>query len=238
MAFDRLLQEDRFAALSESVFRRYGIELETGTDFEEYREILAYGRPNHTLGAPFDPMLHQLGGKQALWIVGRDENGEIMHTQALRLIALGDECLGGFLRRAFHEFPPSGLNIDLERSKYRAGPGAKRITGNVVYHGEVWLGGTSGEFRATGLSGILGRFAFLTAIRTWAPDFVFGFIPKTVAHKGFVERQGYMHAEPYALRWYQYGKPDPFEGLLVYMSLEDMRFVIDMPESEPIMLVA
>jgi len=57
-------------------------------------------------------------------------------------------------------------------------------------------------------------------------------MPKPVAHKGFVERQGYMHAEPFALRWFVKDNPNPLEGFLAYMSREDMHFVLDLPESE------
>ena len=118
------------------------------------------------------------------------------------------------------------------RSRFKAGPGAKRIAGKVCYHGEVWMGGAPGQFRGSGVSSILGRFAFLTALQQWSPDYVFGFMPKPVAHKGFVERQGYMHAEPFALRWFIKGKADPLEGFLAYMSREDLHFVLDMPEAD------
>ena len=232
MTIQGLKPVDRFEATSRDILHRFGVDLSTGHDFEEYRTILAEGRPDHILGAPFDPDLNDLNERSAIWIVGRDHDGRVMHTQALKTLNLGGQSLGTYLRRSFRDFPPSGLDIDMKRSRFRAGPGAKRIAGTVVYHGEVWMGGDQGKFRGSGLSSILGRFAFLTAIQKWAPDYVFGFMPKPVAHKGFVERQGYMHAEPFALRWFIRGSSTPLDGFLAYMSLEDIHFVLDMPESE------
>lgn len=238
MTIQGLTASERFAATSFDVLNRFGVNLTMGHDFEVYRALLAEGRPDHILGAPFDPKLHDLNEQNAIWVVGHDIDGNIMHTQALRVLDLQGGSLGNYLRHKFREFPPSGLDLDLERSRFRAGPGAKAIRGRVCYHGEVWMGGAPGQFRGTGVSGLLGRFAFLTALETFAPDYVFGFMPKPVAHKGFVERQGYMHAEPFALRWFIKDNPNPLEGYLAYMSREDMHFVLDMPESELTALAA
>ena len=232
MTIQGLSAEERFTATCQDILHRFGVKLTLGHDFEEYRTLMAQGREGHILGAPFDPSVHNLNKSNAVWVVGHDENGALMHTQALRLLDLNGDSLGGYLRRRFREFPPSGLDLDMGRSRYKVGPGAKRMRGQIVYHGEVWMGGTPGQFRGTGISSLLGRFAFLTALQKWAPDYVFGFMPNQVAHKGFVTRQGYMHAEPFALRWYMKGQADPLEGYLAYMSREDMQFVLDMPESE------
>lgn len=232
MTIQGLNAEDRFAATSHDILNKFGVTLSIGHDFERYRALLAQGRPDHILGAPFDPDLHELNASNAVWVIGYDEDGAVMHTQALRMLNLDGGTLGTYLRRRFRDFPPSGLDLDMERSRFKPGPGAKRIAGRVTYHCEVWMGGAPGQYRGTGVSSILGRFAFLTALQKWSPDYVFGFMPKPVAHKGFVERQGYMHAEPFALRWFIKGKDDPLEGYLAYMSREDMQFVLDMPEKE------
>jgi hypothetical protein len=100
------------------------------------------------------------------------------------------------------------------------------------------MGGEPGQFRGSGLSCVLGRFAFMTALRRLSPDHIMGFMLKPVAFKGFAERQGYMHAEPGALRWYKNGEPDPMETFMVYMSDEDIRFVLDMPLNELVALAA
>lgn len=224
--------QDRFAATSYDVLSKFGVQLTTGHDFEVYRALLASGRPDHTLGAPFDPKLHDLNEHNAMWVIGHDADGNVMHTQALRMLDLEGNTLGAYMRKRFRDFPPSGLDLDMERSRFRAGPGVKHMSGRVCYHGEVWMGGKPGQFRGTGVSGILGRYAFLSALQKWSPDYMFGFMPKPVANKGFVERQGYMHSEPFALRWYIKNDPKPLEGFLAYMTRDDMHYILDMPESD------
>lgn len=238
MTVHNVNDDTHFIAASNDILHRCGITLTTGSDFRAYEELLAEGRPDHVIGAPFDPGLHNLDEKNSIWIIGRDQNGTIMHTQALRVIDIGYFPLSEYMRKGFRGFPPSGVPIDFRRSRYRAGPGAQRIRGQVCYHGEVWMGGEKGQYRGTGLSSILGRTAFLTAMQRWAPDYLFGFMPKQVAYKGFVERQGYMHTDPGCLRWFVKGNDQPFEGIMVYMSHEDLRFMLDMPLTEYVAMAA
>ncbi|XDA98774.1 hypothetical protein AB1M95_02390 [Sulfitobacter sp. LCG007] len=238
MTIHNVNDDTHFIAASYNILNSCGVTLTTGSDFSVYREILSEGRQDHVIGAPFDPELHELNEDNAIWITGNDENGKLMHTQAIRLVDIGHSPLSDYLRKGFKGYPPSGVPIDFRRSRYRAGPGAMRIKGKVCYHGEVWMGGEKGQYRGTGLSSVLGRIAFLTAMQRWAPDYVFGFMPKQVAYKGFVERQGYMHTDPGCLRWFLKGNDQPFEGMMVYMSHEDLRFMLDMPLHEYVALAA
>jgi hypothetical protein len=236
MAIHGFDAEDRFDASSQGILDRFGIHLSYGHDFDEYRNLVAKARPDHQVGDPFNPELHRLGKDNAVWVVGWDYEGRIMHTQALRLLPTGNKPLATYFRRRFRDFSPTGLDIDFQRSRYWPGPGAKRILGRVVYSGETWVGGQPGQFRGTGLSSILGRHALLVAMRQLDADYVVGFMTKPVAYKGFCLRMGFMHAEPMALRWYVKGQPDALEGVMVYASEEDMRFVLDLPsiEMEPL----
>ncbi|TMM52991.1 hypothetical protein [Sulfitobacter sabulilitoris] len=228
----------RFQATSADILARQGIHLTTGFDFEEYRSLLAAARPEHILGAPLDPQIHDMTAENAFWIIGRDATGRIMHTQAMRMMDLGPRDLGDYLRRRFRDYPPSGVDLDLKRSRYRAGPGAQRMKGRIAYHGEFWMGGEPGEYRGSGLSCVLGRYAFLVALQMWDPDYVFGFMQKAVAFKGFAERHGYMHTEPGALRWFIKHHETPIEGFLVYMGREDLRYILDMPLNDLVALAA
>lgn len=232
MAIIGLSAEDRFKAASADVLDKFGITLTVGQDFDEYKTYLEVARPDHRLGDPFNPRVHDMGPGKAVWIVGRDQGGRIIHLQALRLLPTGQNSVAEYYRTNFHDFSPSEMDIDFNRSRYRAGPGAKRITGRVVYSGETWIGGEPGQFRNTGLSSVLGRFALLTALCEFNADYVVGFMTRPVAYKGFCLRMGFMHAEPMALRWYVKGEPDAMEAVMVYASDEDIRFMLDLPTSE------
>lgn len=100
------------------------------------------------------------------------------------------------------------------------------MTGRVVYHGEMWIKDTDGKYRGKGLIDILARFAFLSASLNWSPDYMFGFMPRGIARRGLAEREGYMHSDPFALSWKLEGRNQPIVGNLVWMALDDIRYVI------------
>lgn len=230
--FHKIDATDKFQALGMELLDQKGITLRHGSDFEEFGELVAQARKGHTIGDPFNPAIVQLNKDTGAWIVGYDADGNIMHTQAFRKLTMPNLTLADYLRKNFQSFPPPDTDIDFGLSRYRAGPGAKRISGDVVYSGETWIGGDSGQFRGTGMSALLGRYAMLTAIKTFQPDYMMGFITRPVAHAGYVIRFGFMHAEPMALRWHVKGEPNPIDCFMVYMSAEDMEFVLELSNSE------
>lgn len=223
---------ERFIASSSDIFNEYGLSLEVGYDFETYRNHLAVARPDHTLGAPFDPKLQNMNSDNAFWIVGRNVDGDIVHTQTLRLLQLQDMTVGEYLAANFRSFPPSDVDLDLLRSRYRAGPGARHMRGRVAYHGEFWIGGARGELRGQGVSCVLARYGFWEAIQHWDPDHIIAFILKPVAFKGLVERAGWMHTDPCALRWFERGNDIPMETFMAYMHREDLHFILELPLRE------
>lgn len=228
MSIHDLYDGAQATAMCLDILNRHEVDLTVGDDFAEYEETLAKWRPNQRLGLPFDRRETELTARNAFWIIGRNPAGRVVHTQAMRLIQLGEESLGDYMRDNFRAFPPVGLDLDLPRSRYRAGPGARVMKGDVVYHGEFWLDPEGGNYRGSGLSGVLGRYAFLTAMARWAPDYIFGFMAQTVAFKGFAARHGYMHSEPGALRWFRKDSDLPLEGLMVYMTREDIRYLMSL----------
>ncbi|MEQ6249059.1 hypothetical protein ABMC89_09235 [Sulfitobacter sp. HNIBRBA3233] len=223
---------DRFIASSADILNEYGIGLEVGYDFEMYRKHLAKARPDHTLGAPFDPLLQDIRPGNAFWIIGRNREGDIIHTQALRMLSLAEMTVADYLAANFRAFPPSDVDLDLPRSRYRAGPGARRMTGQVAYHGEFWIGGADKQFRGQGVSCVLGRYGFWEAIQHWDPDHIIAFILKPVAFKGLVERAGWMHTDPCALRWFERDNEIPMETFMAYMHREDLSFLLELPLRE------
>lgn len=232
MAFVGLKAEDRFEAVVDAVLARLGITLTIETDFGALKELLAVLRPDHPIGDPFRPDLHKMTPEDACYIVGRNECGEVMYIHALRVLNTRGKSVAEYFRRNFLGFSPPELKIDLERSRYRACPDAHRMRGRVVYSGEVWIGGAPGEYRGTGLISFLMRHAMLTAMQRFKADYFLGFVTKSNAARGLTVRFGYMHLDPLSLLWYVPGDPKPLEGAMVYMSDEDMRYIMDLPEAE------
>ncbi|MEM1075640.1 MAG: hypothetical protein AAF665_08585 [Pseudomonadota bacterium] len=223
-------QNDYMLATSLDLIRSNGVKIVTGSDFEEYRKILSVARPDHKLGVPFDPNRQSLNVANAFWIVGLDEDENIVHTQALKTLHLPDTSLGEYMSNNLRAFEPPLDDIDYGKTTYRPGPGAKRIRGMITYHGEFWLGGEAGQFRGTGMSTLLARHAFLTAILRWDPDYFFGLMSKPLVLKGFSARFGYMHTDPDAIRFARKEVDELFEVVMGYMTNEDLRFLLEMPE--------
>ncbi|MEP1698833.1 MAG: hypothetical protein ABJJ69_20075 [Paracoccaceae bacterium] len=232
MSFQFANDAAAFIATSRSILRDHGLEVRIGSDFQEYKEIIAEHRPMQVLGYPFDPAHQTLSEDKAFWLTGWNSDGQLIHTQAAKAVDLHGRPLSGFLLKNFRMFPPPFKDIDLKRSRFRATPGSHLIDGHVVYHGEVWMAPEQGTYRGSGLSTVLARTGLLEVIRRWDPDWVYGFMLRAVAFKGFAERMGYMHNEPGALLWYREGNDDPAEAFLTYLSRADAAYMLDMPVAD------
>ncbi|MCI2398923.1 hypothetical protein [Aliiroseovarius subalbicans] len=206
-----------------------GINLQVGSDFHEYSQLITEHRPEQPLGAPFDPTLQGINAETGFWITGWGRDGQLVHTQAMRRFDIGGVSLSDYLGQKFRDFPPAGLALDLDASEYRPGPGAKRISGVTCYHGEAWLKGGDTGFRGTGLAGALARFALATAVLRWSPDYIFGFMPERHAFRGLVEREGYMHSDPGALDWHLADSEKVLRGYMVWMGRDDLSHIMTLP---------
>ena len=119
----------RLLTQAADTLRANQIFLTVGDDFEEYARIVAAGRPEQPLGPPFDPMKQFLPSARGVWVIGHNAQGQLVHTQAMRLLDLCDQTLARYMASRFGEFPPGGMGVDMDGSWFRAGPGARRITG-------------------------------------------------------------------------------------------------------------
>ncbi|SEW04648.1 hypothetical protein SAMN05444851_1067 [Aliiroseovarius sediminilitoris] len=205
----------------------HGLVIEMGSDFDLYESHINTHRAHQPIGAPFDPKRHEMNEHNGFWIVGWNEQGTLVHTQAMRRFNLGGLTLSDYLGQNFRDFPPVGLDLDMERSCYQPGPGARRISGKTCYHGELWVKGDD-RYRGTGLPGLLARFALATCVLRWSPDHIFGFMPERHAFRGLAEREGYMHTDPSALAWYPKGSNAPLKGFMTYMSRDDLSHLISL----------
>lgn len=228
MTIQDVFDGSRFLTETLNVLKSQQLDVTVGDDFEEYAHIVATGRPEQPLGPPFDPKKQFLPTARGIWAVGRNAQGDVVHTQAMRLLDLYDQTLARYLLARFVEFPPGGVGINQEASWFRPGPGAKQITGRAVYHGEMWLKDDS-AYRGQGLIDVLSRFAFLTAMLHWQPDFLFGFMLRPVARRGLADREGYMHSDPYCLSWQIEGRNEPLDCNMVWMAVNDLRHVMHVP---------
>ena len=229
MTFQNAYNGDQFVNSVTKLLNSHGVYLTIGYDFRVYKALLTQAYPDREIGKIFDPDSHELGDGSAFWIIGQTQDGTIIHTQAMRMLKMGPRNLADFLTLRFGEFAPAGVELDMTRSSYRVGPGARRMDGRIAYHGEYWIGGTKGQFRGTGLSCILSRYALWQAMQHWNPDHIIGFIAQGNAMKGFVERTGMMHTEPNAVTMWPKGASEAIHGYLSYLHQDDVEYLLDIP---------
>jgi hypothetical protein len=218
----------RVAELHAAVTDR-GVTLEYGHNFTEYNELVSECRGTAYTSTPYSARQHLLTAKNGFWIVGRDANQKVVHTQAMKIIDLQDAFLGEYLSKFFPDFAPPGVELDLPNSVFELSPGANRMSGTVCYHGDAWLAEGS-LYRGTGLNALLTRLAPALAYLRWNPDYVFGIVAEGFAYGGLPIREGYLHCDPDVFRW-QFPDEESLYGFMVWNSREDLEYVIGRPIS-------
>ncbi len=197
-----------------------GMRLELGGDFAAYRR-LRLSQPDRSGPFPmFDVACSYVDDSNAFWVAGFNEHKELVHTQAIRLLDLSGTTLEDHLRVHRHKYITPNSTPDPDHTFFTRLAALGHITGRVCYHGEFWLRGGEGGHRSQGFTSLLSRIVFEVALRSWSPDFLFGFVPLPLAIKGIPVRYGYSRCEPGA--WIGPNQEITSEESLVWMSKFEM----------------
>ncbi len=208
---------DRLTDLLEHV----GLKLTVGNDFEYFRHI-PLQQPKRPHVAPiFDPAVQVMDPLKAFWLTACSGSGEVVHTQAMLLIELGDETLGQHLTKNLSAFRPYGNRLDPSRSVTQQTTATTSLKGRVCYHGELWTKGGPNGYRGGSLTALLPRLMISMAVRKWSPDHIFGVMEPGAACKGLAAREGYMHLEQGSVLWHDRQSDQSFEEWIVWMNRED-----------------
>lgn len=202
-----------------------GMRIEIGDDFAEYR---AYRNTQTDRSPPypmFDVSQSYIDDTNGFWICGFNENDELIHTQAARLLDLSDIKLGHHLNVHRHKYITPDTTPDPDLTYYTGPDALTSITGKVCYHGEFWLPALGlGGPRSQGATSLLSRILFEIMQKTWEPDYVFALVPKQLAARGAHLRYGYIHCEPG--RWLGPDQQVTEEDYLIWMSAKDIENVL------------
>ena len=205
-----------------------GMRLEIGNDFTEYRRLRNAQSDRSALYPMFDVSCSYVDQSNAFWVCGYNDQNELVHTQAIRLLDLSNVSLGQHMRVHRHKYITPNSTPDPDRTFYTRPQALNTITGKVCYHGEFWLSGGEGGHRSQGFTPLLSRVVFELALKTWVPNYIFGFVPTNLAFKGIQARYGYSHCEPGV--WHGPDNQITDEDSLVWMNTKD---IVHFLQSQP-----
>lgn len=185
------LQVARFLQAYDDAAIQKGIKLAIGFDFHEYVSITRATRTKGPTYPNFRPDRSPIQPGEGFWIMGVDENNEVVLLEAARLYDLSRSNLAEHLEslKAFYADPM--LHAHSRDRCTCVAPSAKNIVGKVAYLGDRWV---RKDFRGQGISKIMAGIARGTAFAMWAPDFLFALVARRLLEKGVV--YGYSHQEP------------------------------------------
>ncbi|MGJ5619511.1 hypothetical protein [Sulfitobacter sp. MF3-043] len=207
-----------------------GMRVEIGDDFAAYRRIRNLQKDRSGLYPMFDVTCSYVDQSNAFWVCGFNETDELVHTQAIRQLDLSGVTLGQHMDMHRHKYMTPNSTPDPDRTYYSRPQALHKITGKVCYHGDFWLKDGDGGHRKLGLTPLLSRFVLEMALKTWVPDYVFGFVPTTLSYKGIQARYGYTHCEPGV--WLGPDNQVTDEDALVWMNTEEIMHFLEIQPGE------
>lgn len=187
------LQVSRFLQMYDDAAAQKGVKLSVGFDFHEYVSITAATPTKGRTYPNFRPDRSPIKFGEGYWIIGIDKNNEVALSDAARLYDLSQSSLAEHLQslKAFYAKPAVHAHPN-DRCTCTA-PSAKKITGKVAYHGDLWV---RRDLRGQGLAKIAAGIAHGVSFAMWAPDFLCSLVARFSLEKGLVAQYEMLHHEP------------------------------------------
>ena len=164
-------------------------------------------------------------------MAGYKDDGEVVCTQAMKLLDLQGLNLQEYLSERIWEIHPYGYDPDVSEARCFLGDDSRNINGNVTYHGELWLKGGPDGIRGGSIAVLLTRLILLESLSRWSPDFLIGLQSPMTACRGLSIKEGYMRLEQRSVVWYKETNGELLEGWLVWMTAKEADFNLRIPVS-------
>ena len=192
------LAAGRAISIVDATLMKRGFTATLETDFAAFsalRRKLRSGKPESPV---FDPRASALSAKTAFWMSLTDKQGEVVALQAFRADhaepTLADWALGWmigvYLKRSELVIPQS---ISPPETSI-----AHKLSGTVVYHGELWL---KREVRGEPILEPFARLGMLSSYIRWRPKAIWALNSDRIAYYANTTRWGYFHQERGFMRW-------------------------------------
>lgn len=165
----------RFLRVYDAAAAQKGIKLTIGFDFHEYVSItraLPTKKPTYPM---FRPDRSPIKPGEGYWMIGLDKNNEVALVEAARLYDLSHSNLADHLESLKLFYADPAKHAHPQDRCICTAPSARKISGKVVYHGDVWV---RRDFRGQGMPKIMTGIVRGVSFAMWAPDFVCGLAPR------------------------------------------------------------
>lgn len=182
----------RYLPAAVEAVRRHGIELSLAT-FEELVATNVGNRSSWTPLTPvFDPACNDLTSDNAFCVLGRNGQGEVVATQAVRVF--------DWRGSTFHEEAESMRLFYADPGRMRAdgegvtvtAPAARRVSGMVAYSGAGWY---RPDFRHGRLSGLLPRISRALTVARFPVDYTTAVMHENAVATGLIARSGHRNVD-------------------------------------------
>jgi len=185
----------RYICEVEGLIRASDLDIRISTDFFEYRRYRMGQADRAPIPAMFDVGATFIAPNTGFWIKVSDETGQIVHSQAVRLMALNQETLFEHISGARLIYAPPELS-EVADFKFAGPTTTHSISGNVSYHGEAWTEPRLRRVNRGALSLIFGRLGVAAARMFWPNlDYCFAFMSTSNVLRGLHARAGFANIE-------------------------------------------
>lgn len=206
-----------------------GVTIQMGDNLWDFADIVS-GQPlRHKLSPAFNPRHSSAPHIDALWMAGFKQDGELVCTQAVKLIDLGKKNLEEYLRLRMWDLHPYGYDPEVTETHCFLSDDSRKISGLITYHGELWLKGGPDGVRGGSIAILVTRLILLECLLRWSPDFLIGLQSPMTACRGLGVKESYMRLEQRSLVWSKEEKGELLEGWLVWMTAKEAEFNLRIP---------
>lgn len=213
-------QLGRFFLEADKAARDRGVTLSLSTDFEMLREVNARNKDSWYDGLPpsFDPAYGAVDASNSYWIMGRDDTGEVVTTQAARLFNIEEgETLADLFTSLNLFYPDPARHARPGETCTITAPNATKIAGVVLHSGCSWV---HPRFRRRHMMFILPRISRALGLTRWNTEYTFSFVSEKLVNYGVADAYGYTRIEP-LIDW-RNCLVGNYQGMLVWMPRQEL----------------
>lgn len=217
-------ENDEVATQITQIIEDSGIRLQIGVDFTEFKQICQTQPLRPPIKPPFDIDVKQTEPIDGFWLVGYDENDQLVHTQSMKTIDLQGVSLCTYLENNRTHFPLECSTFDTDNIEVRMSSTSSAINSKIAYHGELWSSGGEYGLRGNASSMLLNRLVIRMCLAYMEPTHIVGFMEPSNILRGLAARLGYGHTEQGNLMFPLADHSQSFLVWMVWLSAAEAAF--------------